>query len=130
MSEPLPTRLASTAMRTGDMDCIYHAALYELAEAAEESGNEDQAEVLQTLVSGRRLRNISDVTLALAIWRVQIPGWPLKEGLTETESRAGFHRKTAWENWVVMPPVGVEAARNSRSATILRRPPNPMDKPL
>jgi hypothetical protein len=53
--EPMPTRLAFIAMGTGDMDCVYHAALYELEEAAAESGNEDQAETLPTLVSGRRL---------------------------------------------------------------------------
>ncbi len=37
------------------MDFVYHAALYELEEAAAERGNEDQAEVLQTLVSGTNL---------------------------------------------------------------------------
>jgi len=65
--EPMPTRLASIAMGTGDVDCVYHAALYELQSAATESGNEDQAEVLQTLVSGRRLRDISDLPFDLAL---------------------------------------------------------------
>jgi len=65
--EPMPTRLASIAMGTGDMDCVYHAALYELEEAARESGKEDQAEMLQTLVSDRRLRDISDLPFDLAI---------------------------------------------------------------
>jgi len=65
--EPLPTRLASIAMGTGDMDCVYHAALYELEEAAAESGNQDQEEMLQTLVAGRRLRDISDLPFDLAI---------------------------------------------------------------
>lgn len=65
--EPLPTRLASIAMGTGDMDCVYHAALHELEEAAAESGNEDQAEMLKTLVAGRRLRDISDLPFDLAI---------------------------------------------------------------
>lgn len=65
--EPLPTRLASIAMGTGDVDCTYHGALYELIEAAEESGLEDQAEMLQTLVDGRRLRDISDLPLDLAV---------------------------------------------------------------
>lgn len=65
--EPMPTRLASIAMGTGDMDCVYHAALYELEEAAQESGKQDQAEMLQTLVSGRRLRDISDLPFDLAI---------------------------------------------------------------
>lgn len=64
--EPLPTRLASIAMGTGDVDCTYHAALYELMEAADESGLEDQADMLNTLVEGRRLRDISDLPLDLA----------------------------------------------------------------
>jgi hypothetical protein len=65
--EPLPTRLASIAMGTGDMDCVYHGALYELMEAAEEIKNQDQSEMLQTLVVGRRLRDISDLPFDLAI---------------------------------------------------------------
>jgi len=65
--EPMPTRLASIAMGTGDVDCTYHAALYELRGAVEESGNSDQAEMLDTLISGRRLRDISDLPFDLAI---------------------------------------------------------------
>jgi len=65
--EPLPTRLASIAMGTGDVDCTYHGALYELTAAAEESGLEDQAEMLHTLVKGRRLRDISDLPFDLAV---------------------------------------------------------------
>jgi hypothetical protein len=65
--EPMPTRLASIAMGTGDIDCAYHAALYELEKAAVETGNEDQTEMLQTLVGGRRLRDISDLPFDLAL---------------------------------------------------------------
>ncbi len=65
--EPLPTRLASIAMGTGDVDCTYHGALYELKGAVDESGNADQAEMLDTLISGRRLRDISDLPFDLAI---------------------------------------------------------------
>jgi hypothetical protein len=65
--EPMPSRLASIAMGTGDMDCVYHAALYELEEAAQESEREDQAEMLHTLVGGRRLRDISDLPFDLVI---------------------------------------------------------------
>lgn len=65
--EPMPTRLASIAMGTGDVDCTYHAALHELMAAAKESGREDQAELLNDLVAGRRLRDISDLPLDLAI---------------------------------------------------------------
>jgi hypothetical protein len=65
--EPMPSRLASIAMGTGDVDCTYHGALYELMEAVREIGNEDQAEILQILVDGRRLRDISDLPFDLAI---------------------------------------------------------------
>ena len=69
--EPMPSRLQSIAMGTGDVDCTYHAALYELIEAATEfaAGNprDSQAEILNDLVAGRRLRDISDLPLDLAI---------------------------------------------------------------
>lgn len=65
--EPMPSRLASIAMGTGDVDCTYHGALYELMEAVQEIGNEDQADILNTLVVGHRLRDISDLPFDLAI---------------------------------------------------------------
>lgn len=64
--EPLPTRIASIALGTGDLDCTYHGALHELLEAVEEAGSEDQKEMLDTLVQGRRLRDISDLPFDLA----------------------------------------------------------------
>ena len=64
-AEPLPSRIASIAMGTGDIDCTYHAALPELQEAAEAVGIEAQSEMLDTLVSGRRLRDISDLPFDL-----------------------------------------------------------------
>jgi len=64
--EPLPTRIASIALGTGDLDCVYHGALNELREAIDELGNEDQKEMLDTLVQGRRLRDISDLPFDLA----------------------------------------------------------------
>ena len=51
--DPMPTRSGVVAT--------------ELEEAAAESGKEDLAEMLQTLVSGRRLRDISDLHFDLAI---------------------------------------------------------------
>jgi hypothetical protein len=66
--EPLPTRIASIAMGTGDVDCTYHAALNELKDSVEEDDTlADQADLLRTLVEGRRLRDISDLPLDLAI---------------------------------------------------------------
>lgn len=66
-AEPMPTRLASIAMGTGDIDCTYHAGLPELLQATEDARNEDQLDMLQTLVEGRRLRDISDLPLDLTI---------------------------------------------------------------
>lgn len=66
-AEPLPSRLASLAMGTGDIDCLYHFALYELIEAVNQSGAEDSIEILNILVEGKRLKDISDLPLDLAI---------------------------------------------------------------
>lgn len=52
-------------MGTGDIDCVYHMALLELTSAVKESGNEDQEEMLDTLVAGKRLRDISDLPFDL-----------------------------------------------------------------
>lgn len=65
--EPLPTRLASIAMGTGDVDCTYHGALHELVEAAKESELDDQLEMLQTMIEGRRIRDISDLPFDLSV---------------------------------------------------------------
>jgi hypothetical protein len=62
----MPTRIASIALGTGDLDCTYHGALDELMEAVEETQNEDQRDMLKTLVQGRRLRDISDLPFDLA----------------------------------------------------------------
>ena len=66
-AEPMPNRLASLALGTGDIDCVYHFALYELIRAVKEVGSEDAAETLETLVQGRRLKDISDLPLDLAV---------------------------------------------------------------
>ena len=63
--EPLPGRIASLAYGTGDIDCIYHFALRELKAAA--ADNDSDAELVETLVTGRRLRDISDLPFDLAI---------------------------------------------------------------
>jgi len=66
-AEPLPTRLASLALGTGDLDCVYHFALPELQGAVQKTGGEDQLEMLLGMINGRRLRDISDLPLDLAI---------------------------------------------------------------
>lgn len=68
--EPLPSRLASLALGTGDIDCVYHFALYELIDAVREygtSGREDIIETLENLVLGKRLKDISDLPLDLSV---------------------------------------------------------------
>lgn len=66
-AEPLPSRLASLALGTGDIDCMYHFALYELIRAVKEVGSEDANDLLDTLVKGKRLKDISDLPLDLAV---------------------------------------------------------------
>lgn len=68
--EPLPSRLASLALGTGDLDCVYHFALYELLDAVKEygaNGREDIVETIENLVEGKRLKDISDLPLDLSV---------------------------------------------------------------
>lgn len=70
-AEPLPTRIQSIASGTGDIDAVYHFAIFELKETIEElisggnSGLEDQLEILNALITGKRLRDISDLPFDL-----------------------------------------------------------------
>ncbi len=64
-AEPYPQRIASLALGTGDIDCVYHIALPELQIAAEAYGNPAVLDMLNTLVNGKRLRDISDLPLDL-----------------------------------------------------------------
>ncbi len=63
--EPLPTRIASLALGTGDIDCVYHFALDELRMTLAAPGSEDRLELLETMISGKRLRDIADLPLDL-----------------------------------------------------------------
>lgn len=65
-AEPLPHRLASIALGTGDIDCVYHFALHELQVTVNELGMTDAAEMLEIMVEGKRLKDISDLPLDLA----------------------------------------------------------------
>lgn len=64
--EPMAGRIASIALGTGDIDCTYHAALDELLEATADLGYDDAEDTLNTMIEGRRLRDISDLPLDLA----------------------------------------------------------------
>lgn len=65
--EPMPARIASLALGTGDIDCVYHFALYELVDAVKEIGAEDALEMLNVLIEGKRLKDISDLPMDLAV---------------------------------------------------------------
>ena len=68
--EPLPSRIASLALGTGDIDCVYHFALYELIQSVynnSQEGREDALETIMNLISGKRLKDISDLPLDLSV---------------------------------------------------------------
>jgi hypothetical protein len=59
--------LASLALGTGDLDFVYHIALPELLAAVKRHGSADSRESLEIMIAGKRLRDISDLPLDLAI---------------------------------------------------------------
>ncbi|MBB4636085.1 NgoMIV family type II restriction endonuclease [Longimicrobium terrae] len=66
-AEPLPARITSIALGTGDVDCTYHFALRELRAALSSHSRFDYpAEEVETLVTSQRLRDISDLPFDLA----------------------------------------------------------------
>ncbi|MGH9630156.1 MAG: NgoMIV family type II restriction endonuclease [Bryobacteraceae bacterium] len=65
--EPLPSRLASIALGGGDIDCVYHFALPELRETVKELGYSDSEEALNIMINGKRLKDIADLPLDLAV---------------------------------------------------------------
>jgi hypothetical protein len=64
-ADPMPSRIASIALGTGDVDCVYHSALPELRRAMEDVGPESEQRLLKTLIEGRRLRDVADLALDL-----------------------------------------------------------------
>lgn len=64
--EPLPSRIASIALGTGDIDCVYHFALPELVEALRNLPYPDAEEMVKIVIDGRRLRDVADLPLDLA----------------------------------------------------------------
>ncbi len=65
--EPMPSRLSSLALGTGDIDCVYHFALYELIESIRILQDESAMEMIQILIKGKRLKDISDLPLDLCV---------------------------------------------------------------
>lgn len=66
-AEPTLTRIASLALGTGDIDCVYHFALNELISTIQKINDESQLDMLNILVEGRRLRDIADLPFDLVI---------------------------------------------------------------
>ena len=66
-AEPLPQRIASVALGTGDMDCVYHIALPELEQSVMSAGSPAAQKSLATMISGKLLRDIADLPMDLAI---------------------------------------------------------------
>ncbi|BDE17451.1 type II restriction endonuclease NgoMIV (plasmid) [Mycobacterium sp. 20KCMC460] len=65
--EPTPVRISSLALGTGDIDCVYHFALPELVSAVRAEGGEDTKELLDMMIQGKRLKDIADLPLDLAV---------------------------------------------------------------
>ena len=65
-AEPAPSRIAAIALGTGDIDCVYHFALPELVQVLNEQGR-DSLDLVETMVNGKRLRDIADLPFDLAI---------------------------------------------------------------
>lgn len=64
-AEPMPSRVSSLALGTGDIDCVYHFALPELMRAVKELKFEDAEDTLNIMVQGKRLRDVADLPLDL-----------------------------------------------------------------
>jgi len=66
-AEPTPARIASIALGTGEIDCVYHFALPELEAALQALDFSDASLMLRTMIDGKRLRDIADLPLDLAV---------------------------------------------------------------
>jgi len=66
-AEPTPSRLSSLALGTGDLDCVYHFALDELISSVEKVCEDDTRHLLAMMISGKRMKDIADLPLDLAI---------------------------------------------------------------
>ena len=67
-AEPLPTRLASIARGTGEVDATYHVAFDALAAAVGEIGNAEQRSAWDEVVEQGRLKPYCELAPTLAKW--------------------------------------------------------------
>lgn len=63
-AEPMPSRIAAIALGTGDIDCVYHFALPELVAVLEDQERES-LDLVETMIAGKRLRDIADLPFDL-----------------------------------------------------------------
>lgn len=66
-AEPMPTRIASLARGTGEIDAVFHVALDELSAAVHTHGTREQIEALEELVGHGRLRDLADLVPTLLV---------------------------------------------------------------
>jgi hypothetical protein len=66
-AEPMPTRLASLARGTAEVDALYHVALGELDGAVRASGAREQIDVLDELVGHDRLKDLYELISVLEL---------------------------------------------------------------
>ncbi len=66
-AEPLPTRIASLAQGTGDLDAVYHVALDSLYEAVAAESSKKQIESLDLLIGSGRLLDYDSMLATIAL---------------------------------------------------------------
>ena len=67
-AEPLPTRLASIARGTGEVDAVYHIAFEELGAAVARAGNPEQRNAWEECVGQERLLPFDRLVDTIAWW--------------------------------------------------------------
>lgn len=66
-AEPLPSRLSSLCLGTGDLDYVYHFALPQLVNAVQNLGQSEAIDLLNVMIDSRRLKDIRDLPFDLAV---------------------------------------------------------------
>ena len=67
-AEPLPSRLASIARGTGEVDAVYHIAYGALAASVTANANPDQANAWREVTGQRRVLSYELLIDTLASW--------------------------------------------------------------
>jgi hypothetical protein len=67
-AEPLPSRLASIARGTGEVDAVYHIAYEAMAASVDANANVDQADAWREVTGQRRVLSYELLTATLAAW--------------------------------------------------------------